>query len=393
MTPRKKWTISFAHAFLLMAFSTLWLNSSFTYGDEKLLVQWSSIFKRVVLNMDEEPPKKDYLFINLAYDKALIPREEGTGKDIITDRQLLADFFQVLKKHQDSIKYTVCDVLLKGSSDADSALQASVKGIPKIVFPTQLTDSGKAETLTIQVPSAIADYEMVNGGFLKFKLFQNNTVPTLPVYMYQQITGKELKQQFGWYFQGSRPVMNSLIIDYQIRTHELMDEGEYPVINLSELMLLPEEVIANDFLKHRFIIMGDFNNDTHETIYGSTPGTLILLNVFLSLMDGQHLISLWWWIFLLVGFTFFSRRMLFPEPDPITHKYANLWIPLLRSATFLSILSIVSYLIFKQHIQVLVLTLYVNALRFIIQLKKSDWHFSQLKSWFLEIRETYFNFK
>ena len=393
MTPRKKWTISFAHAFLLMAFSTLWLNSSFTYGDEKLLVQWSSIFKRVVLKMDEEPPKKDYLFINLAYDKALIPREEGTGKDIITDRQLLADFFQVLKKHQDSIKYTVCDVLLKGSSDADSALQASVRGLNKIVFPAQLSDSGTAEELAIQVPSAIADYEMVNGGFLKFKLFQNKTVPTLPVYMYQQISGKELKQQFGWYFQGFRPVMNSLIIDYQIRTHELMDEGEYPVINLSELMLLPEEIIANDFLKHRFIIMGDFNNDTHETIYGSTPGTLILLNVYLSLMDGQHLISLWWWIFLLVGFTFFSRRMLFPEPDPITHKYANLWVPLLRSATFLSILSIVSYLIFKQHIQVLVLTLYVNVLRFIIQLKKSDWHFSQLKSWFLEFRETYFNFK
>ena len=393
MSPRKKWTISFAHAFLLMAFSTLWLNSSFTYGDEKLLVQWSSIFKRVVLKMDEEPPKKDYLFINLAYDKALIPREEGTGKDIITDRQLLADFFQVLKKHQDSIKYTVCDVLLKGSSDADSALQESVKGLHRIVFPAQLSDSGKAESLAIQVPSAIADYEMVNGGFLKFKLFQNKTVPTLPVYMYQQISGKEFKQQFGWYFQGYKPVMNSLIIDYQIRTHELMDEGEYPVINLSELMLLPEEIIANDFLKHRFIIMGDFNNDTHETIYGSTPGTLILLNVYLSLMDGQHLISLWWWIFLLVGFTFFSRRMLFPEPDPITHKYANLWIPLLRSATFLSILSIVSYLIFKQHIQVLVLTLYVNALRFIIQLKKSDWHLSQLKSWFLEIRETYFNFK
>lgn len=393
MTPRKKWTISFAHAFLLMAFSTLWLNSSFTYGDEKLLVQWSSIFKRVVLKMDEEPPKKDYLFINLAYDKALIPREEGTGKDIITDRQLLADFFQVLKKHQDSIKFTVCDVLLKGSSDADSALQASVRGLSKIVFPTQLSDSGTAEELAIQVPSAIADYEMVNGGFLKFKLFQNKTVPTLPVYMYQQISGKELKQKFDWYFQGYKPVMNSLIIDYQIRTHELMDEGEYPVINLSELMLLPEEIIANDFLKHRFIIMGDFNNDTHETIYGSTPGTLILLNVYLSLMDGQHLISLWWWIFLLVGFTFFSRRMLFPEPDPITHKYANLWIPLLRSATFLSILSIVSYLIFKQHIQVLVLTLYVNALRFIIQLKKSDWHWSQFKDWFLEIRETYFNFK
>ncbi len=393
MTPRKKWTISFAHAILLMAFSTLWLNSSFTYGDEKLLVQWSSIFKRVILHLDEDPPKKDYLFINLAYDKTLIPREEGTGKEVITDRQLLADFFKVLKKHQDSVPYTVCDVLLKGNSESDSALQASVTGLHRIIFPAQLSDSGKTEALAIQVPSAIADYEMVNGGFLKFKLFQNKTVPTLPVYMYQELSGKKIQPRFGWYFQGFKPVMNTLIIDYQIRTHELMDEGEYPVINLSELMLLPEEVIANDFLKHRFIIMGDFNNDTHETIYGSTPGTLILLNVFLSLMDGQHLISLWWLLFLLIAYTAFSRRMLFPEPDPITHQYANLWVPLLRSATFLSIISILSYLLFKQHIQVLVLTLYANAIRFIIQLKKSDWHWSQLKDWFLEIRETYINFK
>ncbi len=393
MTPKRKWTISFAHAFLLMAFSTLWLNSSFTYGDEKLLVQWSSIFKRVVLQIDEDPPKKDFVFINLAYDKALIPREEGTGKEVITDRQLLADFFLVLKKYQDSVKYTICDVLLMGNSTADSALQSSVNGIKKIVFPTQLNDSGTTDLLAIQVPSAIADYEMVNGGFLKFKLFQNKNVPTLPVYLYQEYTGKKIDHRFGWYFQGYRPVMNSLIIDYQIRAHELLDKMEYPVINLSELMLLPEEVIAEEFLKNRFVIMGDFNNDTHSTIYGSTPGTLILLNVFLSLMDGQHIISFWWWLFLLIGYTVFSRRMLFPEPDPITHKYVNLIGPLLKSATYLSLLSIISYLLFKQHIQVMVLTLYMNALRFIIQLKKSDWHWKQLTNWFLELRETYFNFK
>jgi hypothetical protein len=211
--------------------------------------------------------------------------------------------------------------------------------------------------------------------------------------MYQEYTGKKIKHAFGWYFEGSRPAMNSLIIDYQIRTHELLDELEYPVINLSELMLLPEEVIANDFLKNRFVIMGDFNNDTHETIYGSTPGTLILLNVFLSLMDGQHIISIWWWLFLLVGFSVFSRKMLFPEPDPLTHKYAKLIGPLLKSVTYLSLLSIISYLLFRQHIQVLVLTLYMNALRFMIQLKKSDWHWKQMGNWFLELRENYFNFK
>lgn len=390
---KRKWIISIAHAFVLMAFSMFWLNSNFTYGDERLLVQWSSIFKRVVLKMDQDPPKKDYLFINLAYDKALIPREDGTGKEVITDRKLLTDFFEILKRHQETVKFTVCDVLLKGNSENDLLLQQSVTGIKQIVFPAQLSDNGDPEKLCIKVPSAIADYQMVNGGFLKFKLFQHKTVPTLPVYLYQQYTGKKISRKFGMYFDGHKPMMNALIIDYQIRAHELIEEAEYPVISLSELMLLPEAIIADEFLKDRFIIMGDFNHDSHETIYGNTPGTLILLNVFLTLMDGHHLINYWWLLFMLLSYTVFSRLMLFPDSITTKSNYPN-WIgPLLKSATYLSILSVISYLLFNQHIQVLVLTLYINALRYFIQLKKADWNWKHLKHWLVEFRETYLNFK
>jgi len=63
--------------------------------------------------------------------------------------------------------------------------------------------------------------------------------------------------------------------------------------------------------------MGDFNNDTHETIYGSTPGTLILLNVYLSLVNGQHLISCWWLIFLLLAFSVFPEECCSLNPIPL----------------------------------------------------------------------------
>ena len=74
MTNKVKWLISFLHAFVLIAFTAVWMNTGFTYGDEQLLIKWSSIFKRLVLNIDVDPPKKDFNFINLAYEKSLIER-------------------------------------------------------------------------------------------------------------------------------------------------------------------------------------------------------------------------------------------------------------------------------------------------------------------------------
>jgi hypothetical protein len=214
----------------------------------------------------------------------------------------------------------------------------------------------------------------------------------LPVYLYEHITGKKLTYSSGLCFENGRPGLNTLIIDYQIRSYELFDDGEYPVVTLSELLLLPEEVIVGEFLKNRIIVMGDFENDVHDTVFGSTPGTLILLNVFLTLLDKHELISFWWMLFLVAGYTVFSRIMLFPDIDP-NGKHVN-WVgPLLGSATYLSLFSVLSFMLFNQHIQVLVITLYINLLRFVIRIRKSEWSKSEFKQWLLDLRETYFNFK
>ena len=234
---------------------------------------------------------------------------------------------------------------------------------------------------------------MIIGGFLKFKLFQSKQAPTLPVYLYEKISQHKIISKNGWYYDNNRLMMNSIIIDYQIRAHELIEEGEYPIISLSELLILPEEIIVNEFLKGRMILLGDFNLDKHETIFGETPGTLILLNVFLNLMDGHHIIRFWWIIFLLLSFTFFSRLMLFPDNKAYENKHINYIQPLIKSATFLALVSIISYLVFNQHIQVLVITVYINILRFVIEFRKANLSMRNVKDWLIEIRNNYFKFK
>ena len=387
-----KWLISGLHAIVLLVLTAFWMNTDYSYGDEKVLIQWSSIFKRVVLNIDEDPPRDNFLFINLAYEKALIPTEDGLGAEVITDRAKLARFFEILKRNQEQVKFTVCDVFLKGQSENDSLLQQHVAGIPNLVFPTHQGEDGKPEQLDLNVPHAIADYRMASGGFLKFKLFQNDSVPTIPVYVLEKTTGRKIARE-SFYWEKDKPSLNSVIIDYQIRSHELFEQGEYPMVNLSELLILPEEVIVNEFLKNRIVLMGDFQGDTHDTIFGSTPGTLILLNVYLTLLNDHHLISWWWVLFMLAAYALFSRLMLFPENDQSKIRQIN-WVgPLLGSMTYLSLVSIISYLLFNIHIQVLILTLYMNLIRFLIRFKQGEWSKSQLKEWAIELRETYFEFK
>lgn len=393
MKPWFKWLLSAANAILLLVLTGYWLNSSYTYGDERLLVQWSSILKRVILNIDEDPPKEDFLFINLAYEKALIPTEDGLGSEVITDRAKLAQFFGIIKRHQKEVKFTVCDVFLKGESENDSLFQANATGIKNLVFPNHHTDEGTLDQLSLEVPQALADYKMASGGFLKFKLFQDDKLSTMPVYMYEKITGRKIADSGRLYREGDNLSFNSVIIDYQIRSHEVFEQNEYPVVNLSELLLLPEEVIVGDFLKNRIVMMGDFQNDVHSTIFGSMPGTLILLNAYLTLIKGYHLISWGWLVFILTGYLIFSRLMLFPGDSNNQVQNSKWFGPLLGSITYLSILSILSYLFFNIHIQVLILTLYITALRFIITLPRTEWTGAQFKHWTLQLRETYFKFK
>ena len=85
---------SILHAVVLVI-ATLWLlQQNYTYGDERFVIRWSSIIKKIVFKIDDKPPRNDLLFINTSYDNMLIDRldDDGfqIGNQVITDREKLA---------------------------------------------------------------------------------------------------------------------------------------------------------------------------------------------------------------------------------------------------------------------------------------------------------------
>lgn len=381
MRTRNIWLVSFLHSFVLLIVSLIWLHTPFTYGDEKFLIKWTSVVKRLVLQLDDDLPKDHFIFINLAYEKALIPLEDNLGNEVITDRAALANFFKILQRHPDAAKFTICDVFLQGKSPNDSLLSSSIRGIPNIVFSTHPDDHNKPEKLEIKAPYAMSNYKSDDETFVKFTLLLEEDYKTLPLYMYEKLQKRNFHHNWGLYWDNGHPSLNSIIIDYKIRNDEVFEKGKYPVVNLSELMLLPEELIVKEFLQDRIIVMGDFVNDKHETSFGVMPGSLILLNVYLSLMDGAHLISLGWLLFMIVAFTLYSRIIIFNWQMPGSRKSTSWFLNLLKNATLLTIISVCSYFLFNVGIQILFLTIYTGIILFIIKLWKEKAPIHKMQYW------------
>lgn len=396
-----RWAVSIFHGLFLLILSWVWLSSYLTYGDEFWLIKWSSTIKRVFLDLDEDPHQKRFLFIDLAYDKAVIPREDGPGTEVITDRAQLTRFFNISGKQPDAAKFIFCDVFLQGNSDWDDSLELSVKKNKNVIFPIHRNSKGILIKPGLNVPYAIADYQSNRGNtFLKFKLFQDDSVSTVPVQMYRVLNDKIFYKGLFYRYDAGLPSLNSVIIDYPIRTYELFDQHEYTLVNLSELLILPEEIIVNDYLKDRIILMGDFRNDIHETIFGSMAGTLILLNTYLTLEGGHHRLPWMWFIFLILSYSLLSYRVFFAHEKnmnasenhkKITDRYPFL-LSFLGYLFILSLLSVLSYLIFGIHINILIIAIYFNACGFIRNLQENPNWRKEGKAWLINIKNEYFKF-
>jgi hypothetical protein len=375
--PFYKFLFCLFHSLFLLYITWFWLDSIWARGDEKSLIKWSSVIRRSLLKIDDKPPVDDFVFINLASEKELIPKSDGMGEEVITNRERLAKFFQVIQKHQGEYKYIICDVFFTGDSPNDSLLNASLKNIKNLVVPCHFEGNDLIRP-KFNIQSGLADYTTNDDKFLKYRLYHSDTVKPLPVKIYEDVTGKRFTESNSFLFCDNRVSLKSVIIDYRIRTNDLSDANDgdttsakYPVYPLSEILLFQDDsLIFNTFLKEKYIVMGNFKEDVHSTVFGQMPGTVILLNIYLSLMAGENLISIKWLIFLYAGYFILSWFMLFPykitKPKIVVRVINLRFFTFFTSAAYLTALSLVSYYYFNIHIGILFVAFYMNGFLYLL---------------------------
>lgn len=379
-----------ANALVLIYFTFQLLNQPFLHGNEMPLIQGAAYFKNIILDIEDKPAQKELMFIDVAYDKQLIDKLDTNGfpigKQPIVDRKKLASFFNILNSKPDNQKFVICDIFFAdpaGIDDcagdtvsADMQLKAELAKMKNVVLSYHFKADKDSLDLPIfrAPPRGIADYTTTNNTFLKFSLLHRDTIKSSPLIIYEYLHKQKLKKGKWFYWLNGQRILKSFIVDFRVRNYDLfVSQNHYKVDNLDALLTLD----AKDVLEHvkdRIIIIGDFQNDKHETIYGETVGPLILLNTYLALLNGDNVITPWFLVFLFICFFSLSVMVFYPKNlletwlvktfENTQFKYA---ITFLSYMSILIATSLLSFFVFNTHLSILLLTIYLYVLKNIMR--------------------------
>ena len=381
---------SILHAVVLVI-ATLWLlQQNYTYGDERFVIRWSSIIKKMVFKIDDKPPRNDLLFINTSYDNMLIDRldDDGfqIGNQVITDREKLTRLFEIMKNSNSNHKYVICDIFFKDPSPYDSALNENLINLKNIIIPYHLSADNEIDKPIFNINKGFSDYNIIEGSFLKYSLMQMDSLASLPLKMYMDLYNASFSSKGIISRMNGKPAFNTIIIDFKVRYYDInenLSPEPYPYVNLGEFMSLPDSVIANT-IKNRIVMIGDLQErDMHQTLVGNMPGVIILLNIFLTLKESENLIKPLFLFILFITYFLISLDV-FSDKNILERKYirklsqhrvGKFFVRLFKYIVYLIISSVIIYVLYNVHINILIMAIYfklVDSLLTKVRSRKKD---------------------
>lgn len=285
------------------------LSSPYVFLDELLLIQYSSIARNVILGLQEKPDSSRFLFVDVAFDKELIAKNQEIvtpadtiifeendttiiaadtmvlddgelliteadttiiqagekqifpadtsyfqiGNEVITDRFLLAKFLEALARKKDHYKLILMDVNFIGDSPNDSLLQAIIPKVPNLLISYHRDPGNKWKPRYPDLPIpkenlSLSDIEKTDNINIKFKLLHNDSLKSTPLRMQEILTGKKFHKESWFYYLGDTPILNSFILDYRLRSYQYTKSQRYSKIYLGEAIRFALEIGDPDLL-------------------------------------------------------------------------------------------------------------------------------------------------
>ena len=325
-------------------------NANFSVSSEKSVLKYWCSFTDWITSDRDKAPAEDVIFINVANDKQLVKIADEFGIPIgnaaITDRTKLKSLLSLIQSSAD-YQYVLLDVFFEEGSqtDADSALFSIIGDMDRIVIPKH-KDGSIAAAAPVE-KAAFADYNtsINENDFTKYQLFQKDG-PSVPLRMYSDLTGRTVKRKGLWYADRSALSRKVVFPKMYVRIDSpYRSDGQKAYLNMgTDILEFADEQDWAAFFSGKFIVIGSLTKgDIHSTYAGEIPGCLILYNVFLSLMKGQHKIP---FVLIIVYFLIFfgMAYMLLKGKGGTSQPWAWVWAKLF--VLYSAILTIICIFVF-----------------------------------------------
>lgn len=365
------------HALLLVIATICLQYTNMIRKDEFAVFKYLSIFKHNILGIDSKPFKGKVIFIDVSQDKALISLPPFGGNIDIADREKLAMLIRELNRHAKEYRYVLCDILFQlPSPSSDPVLKPEIEKAERIIIPASIDSDQK---LIYDVKSGVAEYFFTGEDkFAKIPIYYGDSLKSLPALLYEDVTTNRYSRKWGITFLNEKLAFNTTNPEYYYRNYDLKDyhQTDKPnLLYLSQLLSYPDSIFFQEFLKDKFIVIGNFQDDVHETYIGKLSGSLILFDIFLSLHEHSNQISYFWLIFLFIVYLFISYEILHAKNqhfEDIQRKVYKYYIKetLKKMVSYLGlfiIINIISYFVFNYIVNILYIVTYLSALSFILK--------------------------
>ena len=364
---------SAAIAAALLCLSYLFNSLPYSFGGDVSAQVWAERIGFIFNGRRNHLPDSIAL-VNVAYDKTLADydgrlystpgdnRRAPSGRIALTDRRKLLDFLKAAKNSR--YRYIMLDVRFDDDIESDSvslALFGLIGSMERIVFAVHEGSDPVADAPLDK--AAFGDYNITafESNAVKYPIVHGDR-PSMASAMYSDLNGGRITTFGPLTFDRGALCLRSLFLDYPVRVFDRAVESDglmpadYYYMNLGVDLLAGPDSVARirDYVDGRIVVIGDFDNDVHDTSIGQLAGSLINLNAYISLSQGRHKIS-WPYVVMLFAIYALIALCLIKRQSPVD------MIPALRRRKSTALRFLFSLVGFSVVLSLLSLLLYLAA--------------------------------
>ncbi|MCH5224667.1 MAG: CHASE2 domain-containing protein [Muribaculaceae bacterium] len=246
-------------------------------------------------NKNGDAPDSEIFYANVGYDKKLIPVkdefDDEIGKTAITDRKLLAEYLDLIRDA--GYKYIFLDIRFEEGTESedDSLLFSTLAKTERLAFSLH-NDLISFVPDSLLHKGAYSDYRgNFRDGFIRYELLQNNHESSAWRLYSELDGGHEMTSRGISYFDNGNLAYNMVFPSFYRNDTEHEGEMGREKYHYLGFELNTDSKALLEGAKDRIVVIGDFENDKHQTYMGEVPGPLLTIRTYQALKKGVHRFS------------------------------------------------------------------------------------------------------
>jgi len=334
---QKKILLSLLSGFVVLIITWVYQNHDFTFSAEDGFISKLSLWKYKFFSAKPQH-NAGFVFVNTGKDLALVDDTAGSGNIAVSDREKLYQLLHFVDSINKKPAFTLIDLqfyyrysinprfdtLMQNEMDKSSNLLIAI-------LPDEKKE-GVYKTPLYKAKYGYSEYGSYGSGINKFRMFNQSSIHSIPVIMDETLNGTVYKDYGLFATSGGHLCMSAIWPSYYLNDQDLKDNKYLPYAQyytlgdlLTGIGASPDEY--GKMFDNKILIIGNFELDTHSTPIGTLPGSVVVADIYLSLLNHHHIVSYWFLILSWLVFSGLSYMAWFSKVPELNLRFNFIFSP------------------------------------------------------------------